>query len=89
MRFQTKDVPNIFERLDIIKKEIEANERKLDIQKKFVDDSKAKTIQGEDLFQGTKLSLWKIDLNIVNELKQQKEPIHIQVNEMEKGGVFF
>jgi len=33
--------------------------------------------------------LWKIDLNIVNELKQQKEPIHIQVNEMEKGGVFF
>ncbi len=44
MRFQTKDVPNIFERLDIIKKEIEAIERKLDIQKKFVDDSKAKTI---------------------------------------------
>ncbi len=50
----------------------------------IVEDNKIKVMQVKDLFQDTKLELWKIESNVVEvkremgEVVMQKDAIHVQ-----------
>jgi hypothetical protein len=83
---------NVYDRLDILRKEIEATKKKLKIRRAIVEDNRARAMQGKDSFHDAKLELWKVESNIVvfkkemGEVKNKKEVVYIQIQEMEKGG---
>jgi peptidoglycan hydrolase CwlO-like protein len=41
---------NVYDRLDILRKEIEATKNKLKIRRAIVEDNRARAMQGEDSF---------------------------------------
>jgi hypothetical protein len=64
---------NVSNRLDVLRKEVEATKNKLEIQRPIVEDSRARVMQGKDSFHDAKLELWKVESNIVVVKKQMGE----------------
>jgi hypothetical protein len=64
---------NVSNRLDVLRKEVEATKNKLEIQRPIVEDSRARVMQEEDSFHDAKLKLWKVKSNIVVIKKEMGE----------------